>query len=209
VKLEVGDVVVYVAYGVGRVVARERGPVHGAEQEVVVVELADGLSVLLPIERAREQLRPPVTATGVRRIQERLRQDGVPSLDAWPKRRQQTQAKLTGGDPLELAEVVRDGARHKQALAAKGSAQLPSGEKVLYERARQLLSAEDRHRLPSRSPAGRRLDRRTDHRASRTGAQLRPPLDEAGEASVCGPLAGHGAEEPAGGAPSGAERHSV
>ena len=122
--------------------ARERRLVLGAEQEVVVVELANGLSVMLPIERAREQLRPPVSAAGVRRIQARLREDGVPSVDAWPKRRQQMRAKLTAGDPLELAEVVRDGARHKQALAAKGSAQLSSGEKVLYEKARQLLSAE-------------------------------------------------------------------
>jgi RNA polymerase-interacting CarD/CdnL/TRCF family regulator len=97
VRLAVGDVVVYAAYGVGRVVARERRLVVGAEQEVVVVELANGLSVLLPIGRAREQLRPPVCAAGVRRIQARLRADGVPSLDAWPKRRQQTRAKLTGG----------------------------------------------------------------------------------------------------------------
>jgi hypothetical protein len=34
--------------------------VLGAEQEVVVLELADGLSVKLPMQRAREQLRPPV-----------------------------------------------------------------------------------------------------------------------------------------------------
>jgi RNA polymerase-interacting CarD/CdnL/TRCF family regulator len=142
VRLAVGDVVVYAAYGVGRIVARERRPVHGAEQEVVVVELADGLSVLLPIERAHEQLRPPVSAAGARRIQERLRQDSAPSPDNWPKRKEQTRAKLTGGDPLQLAEIVRDGARHKQALAERGNSQLSSGEKVLYEKARQLLSAE-------------------------------------------------------------------
>ena len=141
-KLAVGDVVVYAAYGVGRVVAHERRLAHGAEQEVVVVELANGLSVMLPIERAREQLRPPVDAVGVRRVRETLCADGTPSTDAWPKRKQQTQAKLTGGDPLELAEVVRDGARHKQALAERSSSQLSSGEKVLYEKARQLLSAE-------------------------------------------------------------------
>ena len=97
-RLAVGDVVVYAAYGVGRVVARERRVVHEAEQEVVVLELANGLSVMLPIERAREQLRPPVGAAGVRRVQETLRADGTPSTDAWPKRKQQTQAKLTGGD---------------------------------------------------------------------------------------------------------------
>jgi CarD-like protein len=43
--------------GVGRVVAREKRPVHGSTREVVVVELADDLMVSLPIERAGEQLR--------------------------------------------------------------------------------------------------------------------------------------------------------
>ena len=141
-KLAVGDVVVYAAYGVGRVVARERRLVLGAEQEVVVLQLADGLSVMLPLERAREQLRPPLSKAGLRRVQQRLREDSTPSLDNWPKRKQQTEAKLTGGDPLELAEVVRDGARHKRTLAAKGSSQLSSGDKVMYEKARRLLSAE-------------------------------------------------------------------
>lgn len=142
VRLAVGDVVVYAAYGVGRVVARERRVVRDAEQEVVVLALANGLSVMLPIERAHEQLRPPIGEAGVRRVQETLRKGSAPSLDNWPKRKQQTQAKLTGGDPLQLAEVVRDGTRHKQTLAAKGSSQLSPGERDLYEKARQLLTGE-------------------------------------------------------------------
>jgi CarD family transcriptional regulator len=143
VKLAVGDVVVYAAYGAGRVVAREKSLVLGAEQEVVVLELADGLSVKLPVQRAREQLRPPVSETGVRRVQETLREDGALSGDVWLKRQKQTQAKLTGGDPLELAEVVRDGAKRKQTLAAKDTkSMLSPGEKALYAKARQLLSGE-------------------------------------------------------------------
>ena len=133
----------YAPYGVGRVVAREKRVVVGAEQEVVVLELADGLSVKLPLQRARGQLRPPVGESGVRRVQETLREDGALSGDGWLKRQKQTQAKLSGGDPLELAEVVRDGARRKQSLAAKGTKSVLSpGEKALYAKARQLLSGE-------------------------------------------------------------------
>ena len=51
VKLAVGDAVVYPAHGVGHVVARERRMVQGGMQEVLVLELAEGLSVTLPISR--------------------------------------------------------------------------------------------------------------------------------------------------------------
>lgn len=143
VKLAVGDAVVYAAYGVGFVAVRERRLVLGVEQDVVVLELAGGLSVTLPIVRAREQLRSPVSEAGIRRVQETLRDDGEPSREVWLKRKRQTEAKLTGGDPLKLAEVVRDGVRRKQTLLAeKRNSRLSLGENDLYEKARQLLVGE-------------------------------------------------------------------
>ena len=81
VKLVVGDVVVYPAHGAGRVAAREQRVVLGAVQEVVVLELADGLSVTLPMQLARELLRPLVSEAGLSRVQETLREDGALSLD--------------------------------------------------------------------------------------------------------------------------------
>ncbi len=142
-KLAVGDAVVYAAYGVGFVAVRERRLVLGVEQDVVVLELAGGLSVTLPVARAREQLRPPVSEAGIRRVQETLRDDGEPSREVWLKRKRQTEAKLTGGDPLKLAEVVRDGVRRKQTLLAeKRNSRLSLGESDLYEKARQLLVGE-------------------------------------------------------------------
>ena len=143
VKLAVGDAVVYAAYGVGFIAVRERRLVLGVEKDVVVIELAGGLSVTLPVARAREQLRPPVSEAGVRRVQETLREDGEPSREVWLKRKRQTEAKLTGGDPLKLAEVVRDGVRRKQTLMAeKRNSRLSLGENDLYEKARQLLAGE-------------------------------------------------------------------
>jgi RNA polymerase-interacting CarD/CdnL/TRCF family regulator len=71
VKLAVGDAVVYPAYGTGNVAAREKRVVLGVEQEVVVLELADGLSVTLPMQLARELLRPLVSEAGMRRFRRR------------------------------------------------------------------------------------------------------------------------------------------
>src|SRR6266849_6320251 len=145
VNLTVGEVVVYAAYGVGRIVAREKRVIVGADQEIVVLELARGLTVTLPLERAIRQLRPPVDEADMRRVQHTLRAVGMLSSEVWLKRRKDTQAKLKGGDPVELAEVVRDGAQRVRALAARPSKpQLSPGEKDLYMRARQLLSEEIR-----------------------------------------------------------------
>ena len=143
VRLAVGDVVVYRRHGVGRVAARERGVVHGGEEEIVVLECAGGLTVMMPIDRAREQLRPLASKTDVRRVQETLREDHALSSDSWLRRYKDTQAKLRGGDLIELAEIVRDGASRGRKLTANGGrSQLSPGERELVVKARQLLSGE-------------------------------------------------------------------
>jgi RNA polymerase-interacting CarD/CdnL/TRCF family regulator len=51
--------------------------------------------------------------------------------------------KLAGGDPLGLAEVVRDSALRARRLIAKhNGSQLSPSERDLYMRARRLLSGE-------------------------------------------------------------------
>ena len=142
-RLAVGDVVVYATHGVGRIVAREKRVIDGADQEIVVLALAGGLTVTLPLMRAYSLLRPPVDEADLSRVQQTLRGDEPLSSDVWLKRRNVMQAKLKGGDPIELAEVVRDGARRGRATAAGPSkSQLSPGERDLYVRARRLLSEE-------------------------------------------------------------------
>jgi CarD family transcriptional regulator, regulator of rRNA transcription len=133
---------VYPGHGPGRVAAREKRVVFGAEQEVVVLELGDGLSVTLPMQLACELLRPLVSEAGLSRVQETLREDGALSGDVWVKRLKQVQAKLRGGDPLELAEIVRDGARRERTLTASGASWKLSSEKALCVMARKRLAAE-------------------------------------------------------------------
>ncbi len=97
----------------------------------------------LPMERARELLRPLLSETDLGRVQERLREEHTPSELVWLKRRKDTQMKVAGGDPLRLAEVVRDGAPRERRLIAKSSgSQLSTSERALYPKARRLLSGE-------------------------------------------------------------------
>jgi RNA polymerase-interacting CarD/CdnL/TRCF family regulator len=140
VRLAVGDVIVYAGHGTGRITARERRTAEGAEQEVVVLELDQGLVVTLPIARARERLRPVAGQAELRRVQETLREKGDSGEEGWQKRFKQTQAKLASGDLLGLAEIVRDGIRKESR--ATTSARLSGTERQLYLQARQLLVLE-------------------------------------------------------------------
>ena len=56
-------------------------------QEVVVLALAGGLSVELPLERARELLRPVADSADMSRVQETLGSDQFPSNESWLRRR--------------------------------------------------------------------------------------------------------------------------
>ena len=142
-RLAVGDVVVYGPHGVGRVVAREKRVVLGAAREVVVLEFADGLSVTLPLERARGLLRPLLSEADLLHVQQTLREEHALSEEGWLKRRRETQLKVAGGDPLGLAEVVRNCARREQRLiATRTASQLSPSERDFYLRARRLLSGE-------------------------------------------------------------------
>ena len=141
VRLAVGTVVAYPPHGVGRVTARQKRVVLGAEQDVVVIELAEGLSVSLPLERARAQLRPLANEADLHRVEQTLRENGPLSEDVWATRLKEMQEKLRGGDLLELAQIVRDGVRREQS--AKGtSSRLSTSERALCSKARELLSGE-------------------------------------------------------------------
>jgi len=121
VKLTVGTVVAYPPHGVGRISARNKKVVLGVEEEVVVIELGNELSVTLPVARANELLRPPATEADLKKVQKTLREDGVVSDEIWSKRLQHAQEKLRSGDPIDLAEIVRDGSSAEVAFAVADS----------------------------------------------------------------------------------------
>lgn len=143
-ELAVGDEVVYGTHGIGRVVKRMKSiAASGQKQDVVVLELDDGLTVTLPLDRALDQLRPVANEADIRRVTAALRQERVLSTDPWLSRRREAMAKLSGGNPVELADIVGEGAQRERALRADGKrTQLSPGEREIFLKARQLLADE-------------------------------------------------------------------
>ena len=142
-ELAVGDIAVYAGHGVARVVVRASRDVHGELREFVVFECAHGLSITLPLERARSTLRPVVTEADIRDVRDALRAQHSTSPDSWQRRLKATRAKIAGGKAVELAEIVRDGDLRVHWLKDRGSiGGLSTNERQLYRKARQLLADE-------------------------------------------------------------------
>jgi len=140
--LTVGDVVVYAAYGIGRIAARKPGSVAGSKEECVVVEFPGGLTVSLPMERAHNQLRPLASEADLRRVRKTLREAHSVSDARWLSRQRDVRAKLATGDAVSLAEIVREGASRRASLKGTGKPQLAEGEREVFSRAWQLLAGE-------------------------------------------------------------------
>ena len=114
----------------------------GVEQEVVVVELGHGLVVTLSIAEAGVRLRPVAGEADLRRVQKTLHEDSQAGEESWAKRVKQGQAKLVGGDLLELAEIVRDGMRRETHAREGAAPKVSDSERRLYLQARELLAGE-------------------------------------------------------------------
>jgi RNA polymerase-interacting CarD/CdnL/TRCF family regulator len=137
-RLAVGDVVVYGVHGAGPITARLTRDVLGERQEVIVLALAGGLAVELPLPRAEELLRPVADETELTRVQEALSKRAVPSERPWLSRRRDAHAKMSSS--VGLAEIVRDGVSREDARTPVS--RLSSPERELVSRARELLANE-------------------------------------------------------------------
>ena len=138
-RIAVGDTVVYAAHGIGRVVAREQKRVDGTERDCLVIDLATGLRVTLPLEGAARRLRAVVGETELDAVRSRLASAPGARDEPWTKRIKESKAKLASGRATDLAEIVRDGERRERA---DGGARLSNAESRVYRRARALLIGE-------------------------------------------------------------------
>jgi RNA polymerase-interacting CarD/CdnL/TRCF family regulator len=144
-KLTVGNAVACPPHGIGHITAREKRLVLDSEQEVLVIQLHNEMSIVLPLERARHVLRPPASEAELLDVAETLRATDEVSDHPWPKRLHATKEKLRQGSPLALAEVIRDvvGREREQAQRAGGRpTKVSPDERGLYLKARGWLSSE-------------------------------------------------------------------
>ena len=88
-------------------------------------------------------LRPLAGETELACVGTTLREDRTVIADGWLKRSKATQTKLTAGQTVGLAEVVRDSAGRDRPPGADGkTVRLSPSEQQLYLKARQLLADE-------------------------------------------------------------------
>ena len=133
-----GDFVVYPAHGVGKVTTIENQMIAGQKIDLFVISF----------ERDRMTLRVPVMKaehSGLRKLSTRkVMETALLTLKGrarikramWSRRAQEYEAKINSGDPVSIAEVVRD--LHRGAAQPEQS----YSERQIYEQALERLAHE-------------------------------------------------------------------
>lgn len=132
------DYVVYPTHGVGRILCIEKQEIAGMKLELFVIEFEkDKMTLRVPVAK--------VTSVGMRRLSSpqkmksalaTLRGRARVKRAMWSRRAQEYEAKINSGDPVSIAEVVRD--LHRNA----GQPDQSYSERQIYEAALDRLARE-------------------------------------------------------------------
>ena len=133
-----GDYVVYPTHGVGQVVSIENQEIGGMKLQLFVITFdRDRMTLRVPVAKA--------TKSGLRKLSTRAVMDSALSTlkgrakvkrTMWSRRAQEYEAKINSGDPVSIAEVVRD--LHRNA----GQPDQSYSERQIYESALDRLMRE-------------------------------------------------------------------
>jgi CarD family transcriptional regulator len=137
-KFSEGDYVVYPTHGVGRVERIATEEIAGHKLELIHITFEENrMTLRVPVAKAR--------SAGLRKLATRkLFDDALAVLKGrarikrtmWSRRAQEYEAKINSGDPLAIAEVVRD--LHRNS----GQPDQSFSERQIYEAAMDRLAAE-------------------------------------------------------------------
>jgi CarD family transcriptional regulator len=137
-KFAEGDYVVYPTHGVGKVERIAHEEIAGHKLELIHITFEENrMTLRVPVAKAR--------SAGLRKLATRkLFDDALAVLKGrarikrtmWSRRAQEYEAKINSGDPLAIAEVVRD--LHRNS----GQPDQSFSERQIYEAAMDRLAAE-------------------------------------------------------------------
>ena len=110
IKFADGDYVVYPAHGVGKVVGIETQSVAGQELQVLVISFDnDRMKLRLPIAKAKKSgLRALADGIEMSKALQVLNGKAKIKKAMWSRRAQEYETKINSGDPISIAEVIRD-----------------------------------------------------------------------------------------------------
>ena len=105
-----GDYVVYPTHGVGKVVGVEKQEISGQTLKLIIIKFEkDRMTLRVPVGKAE--------VAGLRKLSSRKMMDSALTTlkgrsrvkrTMWSRRAQEYEAKINSGDPVSIAEVVRD-----------------------------------------------------------------------------------------------------
>lgn len=109
-EYSVGDYVVYPAHGVGRIQGIETHAVGEMEVELYSITFEkERMTLKVPTSKAqRAGLRKLSTKDRIKTALETLKGRSRVRRTMWSRRAQEYEAKINSGDPVAIAEVVRD-----------------------------------------------------------------------------------------------------
>jgi len=133
-----GDFVVYPTHGVGKVESIEMQEIAGHKLELIVISFdKDRMTLRVPVAKA--------ATSGLRKLSSRKMMDEAMTTlkgrarvkrTMWSRRAQEYEAKINSGNPVSIAEVVRD--LHRNV----GQPDQSFSERQIYEAARDRLASE-------------------------------------------------------------------
>ena len=105
-----GDFVVYPTHGVGKVLGVEAQEISGLTLDLIIIRFdKDRMTLRVPVDKAEN--------SGLRKLSTRKVMDSALATlkgrsrvkrTMWSRRAQEYEAKINSGDPVSIAEVVRD-----------------------------------------------------------------------------------------------------
>ena len=126
-----GEYVVYPTHGVGRVTGIEKREVAGFNLQLFVILFdSEKMTLRVPVDK--------VSGSGLRKISSKDKMQAVTATlkgrarskrTMWSRRAQEYEAKINSGDPVAIAEVVRD------LYRAEGQPEQSYSERQMYEAA--------------------------------------------------------------------------
>ncbi len=133
-----GDYIVYPSHGVGRIIGVETQTIAGMELEMYVVSFENERLILrVPVDKAQKAgMRKLSSREKIQSAMEALKVRTRPRRNVmWSRRAQEYEAKINSGDPVAIAEVVRE-------LHRPEDAEQSYSERQMYRAALERLARE-------------------------------------------------------------------
>ena len=133
-----GDFVVYPAHGVGQVSERQSASIAGKDVDLLAIHFEkDKFTMRIPSDNAVSKgLRAVASPAVMETVVSTLKSQNKARRQPWAKRSAEYTSKIASGDPVALAEVVRE-LYHDPSLATQNYS-----EKQFYEKAFSRLAPE-------------------------------------------------------------------